>query len=599
MERRPKDRSSRAALFDGFISVHAQIPSASAPQNSSHHHLNPNLRTLPWPSAPKAAAKAGGLIGMIDRTWEDGEIPSRTRRCNGHFWFALSMPLSPVCCGDGKAKANRPKPEDLPLGCVVWQRRRAIFRFVLAFMGRPGKATCSDSFAASGVANQHSTVRQSPPKNPTAREQSIYVSAPTRIGRGERHPMRALAIGSLVGSLSAALFLPSTSNASPYAPPPGYGRTPESFQGDVFAVAPDGKVAIGFQSSSAVPDPIIRVYANAAAAQANAAPVQTFTPAGAQFYGDLTFADNNTLLMSEDSGINGVLSGSMTDGSVTLLGNVPAVQCVAVHNGNVYAVAANGPGANAVYQVGNNTPILSNIGNGYLGGIAFDSAGRMLLSDSNDSGPAGQIIRYDPTLTTATDIDLSGGNGFGAFDVALDTEGDIFATTGNTITEVPIATGIAQQFGSGFSDSPVFGFTFLTGLDFSGTGFTTASDTGRLWINAVDSEDSAIIGVQTPEPSGALLLVIAATALLTRRRLAATAKRCVKATATRRSNRSNTRHVALRLRGCIVRAEKRPCRPILRHSSHLNNSRNSPRKFQRPNPSPGWTTRRRHRLRLH
>jgi hypothetical protein len=209
---------------------------------------------------------------------------------------------------------------------------------------------------------------------------------------------------------------------------------------------------------------------------------------------------------------------------------------VVEHNGNVYAVAANGPDyahsenpLNSVYVVGNPTPILDKIGVGFVGGIAFDSAGNMLLADSNDPdflGNAGKVLRYDPSLNPLPSIDLSGGGGSGAFDLALDTEGDIFVSTNTTVTKVDHANlNIVTQFGSAFSPTEPgpFGFTFISAMDFGGTNFTGASDTGRLWINAVDSEDAAIIAVQTPEPAGIALLALAASALLIkRRRVAAT-----------------------------------------------------------------------------
>src|SRR5215207_8427620 len=76
-------------------------------------------------------------------------------------------------------------------------------------------------------------------------------------------------------------FSVSYAQAAPYLPPAGYARTSESFIGDdafntgAFAVAPDGKVAVATTNFGG--GATIKVYTDAAAAQAAASPIRTFT----------------------------------------------------------------------------------------------------------------------------------------------------------------------------------------------------------------------------------------------------------------------------------------------------------------------------------
>src|SRR5690242_9162164 len=84
-----------------------------------------------------------------------------------------------------------------------------------------------------------------------------------------------------------------------FVPPAGYQKLPDKFNGDTFAVSADGKVAVGVANFSG--GATIRVYASVAAAAANASPIQTFTDPTFKAFGDFTFADNDTLLFSENA----------------------------------------------------------------------------------------------------------------------------------------------------------------------------------------------------------------------------------------------------------------------------------------------------------
>lgn len=323
-------------------------------------------------------------------------------------------------------------------------------------------------------------------------------------------PMRTRAYGSLV----AALFLPSVSLAAAYVPAAGYSRVPQTFYGDTFAIAPDGKVAI----AQTFPSVKIDVYSDTTAAQAATSPIQTFTPAGAVYWGDLTFADNNTLLFSENQGLKTVLSGNVSTGATINLApnnSIPNAAGIALKGGSIYAVSATNPGTADVYKlndaVTNPTAVINNTGIGYLGGIAFDAAGNMLLTDTNDptfAGLSGKLLRYDNAFAPLTPIDLASGNGTHAYDVAIDTEGDIFVTTESTLTTIPFGTTTAQQFGTKFTDA-FFNSPFPTTLEYIGTGFERDNGAGQLWVNAGFTDDGSILGIATPEPGAGMLLLLA------------------------------------------------------------------------------------------
>ncbi len=323
--------------------------------------------------------------------------------------------------------------------------------------------------------------------------------------------MRSFAFG-----LLAALGLFTSSLDAAYIAPAGFARRAEQFTGDVFATAPDGKVAVGAANSSG--GATIKVYASAAAAQANAAPLRTFSDPAYKSWGDLTFADSNTLLFTENGGPPGsdaAYRGIVSSGATSNLGIVPNAGGVIPVGGDVYTVAVNNPGTGALYKLtgGTATPVINNIGTGYLGGVARDSAGNFVLTDTNDptfAGNAGKLLRFTSSFALLGDISLAGGNGSGAYDVILDSEGDTFVTTGSTLTRVPLGTTSAQQFGSAFT-----GFPFITNLDFVGSGFEPNSGNGTLWVNAVFSDDASIFGITpVPEPVALSALAILAIPML-------------------------------------------------------------------------------------
>ena len=332
-------------------------------------------------------------------------------------------------------------------------------------------------------------------------------------------------------AIRASCFLPalgvfSSLVAAAWVPPAGFTRTPQSFAGDdpfntsAFAIAPDGKVAIGNTNFSGGAN--IKVYADAAAAQAHAAPIRTFTSPTYKAWGDLSFVGNDTLLISENGDLDTAFTASVAGGTITPLapsGSVPNAAGIVKVGNDVYVAAANGPGTNGLFKLsgGVATAVLTNVGTGYFGGVAIDSAGNFLLTDTNDptfSNAPGVLRRYSSSFASLAPISLAGGNGADAYDVAVDSEGDIFVTTTSTLTRIPFGTTTATQFGGAFT-----GFPFITNLDYVGSGFEPNSGTGKLFVNALFSDDASIFGITPlPEPASALAIVLIAVPIAVKRR---------------------------------------------------------------------------------
>src|SRR5690349_23615832 len=91
----------------------------------------------------------------------------------------------------------------------------------------------------------------------------------------------------------ASLGFASFSSAA-WIPPAGYTRISGDIDGsfpagaDAVAVAPDGKVALGYNKVGATPGSV-KVFADYAAASLGTSPIQTFTNPSFNSFGDLTF----------------------------------------------------------------------------------------------------------------------------------------------------------------------------------------------------------------------------------------------------------------------------------------------------------------------
>src|SRR6266576_2784472 len=135
--------------------------------------------------------------------------------------------------------------------------------------------------------------------------------------------MRRHAFGLVVVVSFLSFLVPGFLHAA-WVPPPGFTRMSETFIGDAFAVAPDGKVAIGTANFGGGAN--IKVYASAAAAQAASSPIRTFTDPTYMAWGDLTFTDSDTLLFSENVDKDTVYRGIVSSGASAALappGSVP------------------------------------------------------------------------------------------------------------------------------------------------------------------------------------------------------------------------------------------------------------------------------------
>lgn len=302
--------------------------------------------------------------------------------------------------------------------------------------------------------------------------------------------------------------------------PPGYAAFRPGLSGSAFAVAPDGKFALaqddfGGRATVTVFDRI----------GAGRQVLTTFqAPAGTswQFLGGLAWQDASTLAISENGSARTVFSASLVSGEVTLLAplnSLPNVAQIAfAPDGVLYAGLANGPGANAVVTVVGGTvrPFASGLGSGYLGGLAFRPAdGALFVGDTNDpffAGNPGQVLQLSPDGLPVGQFSLAGGGGNGIYDLVFAPNGDLFASTGRTLTLLRAGARTAVPFGT-FSGA----FPFPTELDFSGGEFAPFSGgSGQLIVNGEFTGVGGLFVVQpamVPEPSG-LILTAAGAGLL-------------------------------------------------------------------------------------
>lgn len=299
-----------------------------------------------------------------------------------------------------------------------------------------------------------------------------------------------------------------------FTAPAGYIATLTDLPTSGIAISPSGLLAVSNSNSSG--GGTLSIYDRV---EGTRTLLKTFSaPAGDtfRFFGGLTFADDNTLYFGENGAAKTVFRADLTGGSVTKLapnGSVPSVAGVAFRSGSVYALSAGDPGSGAVYQLtgGLASVFASNLGSGYLGGIDFAMDGSLYVGDTNDPdfvGNAGNLLKIGASGTVVQTISLSGGGGSGLYDFAFDSEGDIFASTGKTLTEVHLgATPLVSNFGT-FSGS----FPFPTSVTFRGGGFSPYSGTGSLYVGGEFTGVGGVFRIQptaVPEPSSVFGLAFA------------------------------------------------------------------------------------------
>jgi len=312
--------------------------------------------------------------------------------------------------------------------------------------------------------------------------------------------------------------------ASAYTPPPGFETTGQSFPASAVAVAPDGKVAVGIDNFAGGAS--ISIYSSLA--HVGGTPIKTFTHPTWKFIAGIAWADSSTLVFGENGDLDTVLRAGMADATATplaALGSIPAVADLTIRGSTVYAVSAAGPGANSVLSVplagGTPSSVITGFGTGYGGGIAFDSAGTMLLTDTNDPafvGNPGRVLRYDAALNPLSFIDLSPAGGSGAVDLLIDDEGDILVTSGRRLTRIVAGTLTVEPFGA-FDD-----FSFPTYLAYVPGGFEPYAGTGRLIVSGFNDQTgyfpgaAFVIAPAVPEPAACAVVLVACGAVLARRR---------------------------------------------------------------------------------
>jgi hypothetical protein len=322
---------------------------------------------------------------------------------------------------------------------------------------------------------------------------------------------------------AVTLFALGASSAIAYTPPDGYLKTGQEFPCSAFAFGPGGSLALAQDNPAG--GAVISLYPSLDAASAGEASLTLSDPAW-KYIAGMQFADSQTLIFGENGDRDAVFTADLVTGQFSLLAPVNHLNDLAVRGSFVYAVAAGGPGANDLLRIalgdGSDSTVISGFGTGYGGGVAFDSAGNVLLTDTNDPffmGNPGMIRRFAPDFSPLSPIDLSPGGGSGAYDLVFDAEGDLFVTTGSTLTLVRFSQDepIVSPFGS-------FGglFPFPTSLGFAGDQFEPGRGNGILLVGGFTDEimgGAFAIAPAIPEP-GTLSLLAGAMLLLARTRKA-------------------------------------------------------------------------------
>jgi hypothetical protein len=281
---------------------------------------------------------------------------------------------------------------------------------------------------------------------------------------------------------------PTPASPLPVQVATGYRAVGLDLKGAVLAVSPGGRAAVAQNASEG--GATIVVYDRLEAGDRKL--LQTVkAPAGEafKFFGGLVFKDDDTLFFSENGVANTVYSASVGTGEVRALapkGSLPSVADLAIRrsDGLLFALVTPGPGQGAVYTVsgGQASLFAKGLGIGYVAGLAFSPTERLFVGDTADpafAGKPGQILELGASGEVVQAIPLAAGGGTGLGGLAVDAEGDLFASTGATITEVPLRRGAAAQAFARFSGMGPFPGELL----FRGSRFEPASGDGMLLVD--------------------------------------------------------------------------------------------------------------------
>ena len=338
-------------------------------------------------------------------------------------------------------------------------------------------------------------------------------------------PLFSSLVAGCIGLLAASV---SAQTVAGYANPAGYQSASLGVNGSVFAVGPDGKLAVGQDNSSG--GATITVYDSTGA---NRHALTTFSaPIGDTFnyFGGIAWKDANTLAFSENFGTKTAFSASLTTGIVTPLApnkSLPNVAQIAYKpgdaSGTLYAALANGPDfvtgqqQNAIYTVANGAAaaFATGLGGGYLGGLAFrPTDGALFVGDTNDptfSRTPGQVLQIGANGAVTQAFSLAGGGGGDIGGITFDAAGNLFATTNETLSELPFGASQAINFGTFAGGNNAYsGDLQFFGGDFSANG----GGSGTLFVNpGYGSGVSGLFAIRpsaVPEPSGLLALSLGA-----------------------------------------------------------------------------------------
>ena len=297
--------------------------------------------------------------------------------------------------------------------------------------------------------------------------------------------------------------------------PAGYSASLSSLPAGSAAISAGGRLAVAKSDFNG--HGVVEIYDHAEGPRTLIATLNA--PAGAQFqfFGGLKFTDENTVVFGENGLSNTVFSGSVLTGTTTALAplnSTPFVDDVAVRpaDGSVFALAASNPGSGAIFHLsgGAASTLVSGFGVGYLAGIDFAPDGSLLVGDTNDptfSGNSGLIYKLTNSGSIAQTISLAGGGGSGLADFTVGPDGNLYATTGSTLTEVLLgASSSALNFGT-------FGgaFPFPTGVFFTGSNFAPNSGgDAALYVNGQFTNVGGLFRITpnaVPEPGVFALLI--------------------------------------------------------------------------------------------
>jgi hypothetical protein len=293
------------------------------------------------------------------------------------------------------------------------------------------------------------------------------------------------------GGLACVLLAPSLAvraDTPGFQPTTGYRSAALALQGSALAVSPGGRLALGHDSSDGAAT--ISVYDRVEPTERKL--LQTLqAPAGItlKFFGGMAFQDEDTLFFSENGATDTVYRASVGTGMVQAWlpdGSLPGVADLAVRrsDGLLFALVTPGPGQGAVYTVTSQqaTQLAHGLGIGYVTGLAFSPTERLFVGDTADptfAGKPGQILELGANGEVIQTIPLKEGGGTGLAGLAVDAEGDLFASTGATITEVRLNRGAqVAAFGQLSGAGP-----FPGGLQFHGSRFEPGSGDGALLVN--------------------------------------------------------------------------------------------------------------------